>query len=154
MATAKVVKPKPRSKVTAKTTTKAKPAASPRQHGSTVEATASRTASAAAAIPPADPLRVPDEVFNVKETAKELPAGMVELVVSGSPRGQVEVKGRKLEEFVIQQAQRFSVKSFTVYVDGKKVSRDAASAVLDDPTRPIGKVEIVAKDSRAVGWIG
>jgi hypothetical protein len=42
-------------------------------------------------------------------------------------------------------AQRYGVKSFTVYVDGRKVAQDATNAKLDK----VGKIEIVAKDSRA-----
>jgi len=107
-------------------------------------------AAAAATLPRPDPLRVPDETFEAQEEATRLPAGQVAVIVNGTPRGTVSCRGRKLGEFVQQQAQQYGVRRFTVYVDGKKISRDAVGAALDgDPQ--IGKVEIVAKDSRAAG---
>lgn len=107
-------------------------------------------ASAASSTTTANPLRVAaNETFSVQQEASQLRPGYVSLYVNGSSRGEVNVAGRKLREFVIDQARSAGMRSCSVYVDGNKVTTDAADAALDSTTSPISKIEIVAKDTRA-----
>jgi len=96
------------------------------------------------------PQVVTNETFSVNAQASTLPAGTAALFVNGTSKGNVDVKGRKLLEFVTQQAQNHGLKNFSVYVDNSKVTMAVAQAPLDDPQRPVSKIELVAKDDRAL----
>jgi tyrosyl-tRNA synthetase len=73
----------------------------------------------------------------------------VEVTINGSNRGrQQTTAGETLGAFIVRQAQNHGVRTFTVYVDGQRVSPKVASA------RPAGSVRqlaIVAKDVRGGG---
>jgi tyrosyl-tRNA synthetase len=73
----------------------------------------------------------------------------VEVIINGSNRGrQQTTAGETLGAFIVRQAQNHGVRTFTVYVDGQRLSPKVASA------RPAGSVRqlaIVAKDVRGGG---
>lgn len=101
-----------------------------------------------AAVPEAT--RVADELFSTQASAgRPIPVGKIQLVVNGHDQGVVDVRGRKLGEYVVQQAERAGVTNFSVYADGIKLNKSHANAALDDATHPVLKLEIVAKDARA-----
>jgi hypothetical protein len=104
---------------------------------------------AASAIPPVAPLHVANDTFSTQREAQTIARGTVQIFVNGTDKGTADCSGRKLGEFVTEVATKYGVRNFTVYADGAKVMTDASGAALDDANRPVGKLEIIAKDSRA-----
>lgn len=68
----------------------------------------------------------------------------VELIVNGSSKGQVTTAGHTVGSFVDEKAKYYGIKAFSVYLDGSKLDTTQATRNLNG----VGKVEIVAKDSR------
>jgi len=88
------------------------------------------------------------EVFSTEPKPKrevEVPKGAVLLFVNGNSKGTVDTDGQNVGAFVVSQAQRYGVRSFSVYLDGVKANTGVASRSMSG----FSKVEIVAKDSRA-----
>ena len=86
------------------------------------------------------------EVFSVTERSNtiEVTPGRVALFVNGNSQGVVDSGRQTIGEFAIAQAQRAGVRSFSVYLDGRKIDTSDAKK----PLTGVGKVEIVAKDAR------
>jgi hypothetical protein len=86
------------------------------------------------------------EIFDANaDTGEEkVPKNAVLVYINGSSQGQVDTTGQKLGEFVIAQAQRHGVRTFSVYVDGRKADTSENNKGLGS----VSKVEIVAKDAR------
>jgi hypothetical protein len=90
------------------------------------------------------------EVFSTQPPAQdevEVPANSVMLLVNGSRKGLIDTTGMKLGQFVMAQAQRHSIRSFSVYVEGAKI--DDSLTQTNRLMAGIAKIEIVAKDARA-----
>ena len=72
------------------------------------------------------------------------PPQEVTLFVNGVNKGRVKTENLSIASFAIQQAQTYGIRTFSVYVDGRKVEVDAGNQDLSNASQ----VEIVAKDSR------
>lgn len=72
------------------------------------------------------------------------PPQEVTVVVNGVDKGRVRTNNLSIASFAIQQAQAHGVRTFSVYVDGRKVDVDDGNQDLTNASQ----VEIVAKDSR------
>jgi hypothetical protein len=87
------------------------------------------------------------EVFSTVPQARqtvEVPRNSVALFVNGTDKGLIDTTGQKLGEFAIAQAQRHGIRTFSMYVDGRKADSTDADKLMEN----FGKLEIVAKDSR------
>ena len=87
------------------------------------------------------------ELFTTQETAEpiiQVPANSVALFVNGRDKGVIDTHGKKFKDFVVAQAEREGIRSFTVYADGIKTDTSWAEKSMSD----IAKVELVTKDSR------
>jgi hypothetical protein len=87
------------------------------------------------------------EVFSTQPqeaAVVEVPKNAVLLYINGSDKGQVETTGQKLADFAVAQAQRYGIRTFSVYIDGRKADTSEA----DKSLATVKKLEIVAKDSR------
>ncbi len=72
-------------------------------------------------------------------------AGEIQLTVNGTARGSVTAPaGQTVGQFLRYQAQRWGVRSFSAYADGRKL--DTADDA--EPLNSISEIEIVAKDAR------
>lgn len=70
--------------------------------------------------------------------------GTIRLFVKQTDRGTFSTEGRKLAEFVREQASNAGIRTFSVYVDDRK----ADTSISEAPLSNFSKIEIVAKDSR------
>lgn len=76
--------------------------------------------------------------------AIEVPPGRVALYVNGSSQGNQLTEGETIGSFTQKWAQDKGIRTYSVYVDGRKVDATEAGARLTNAV----KVEIVAKDAR------
>jgi len=87
------------------------------------------------------------EVFSTSPAHPEtvsVPRNSVLLYVNGRKRGTIDTSGKKLGEFVTAQAQNAGIRTFSVYIDGRKADTSDANKTLEN----VSKVELVAKDAR------
>jgi uncharacterized protein YabE (DUF348 family) len=70
----------------------------------------------------------------------------VKLTVNGSEKGPVDTPATTVGEFVSAQAKQFGLRTFNVYLDGKKADKDAATIDLST----VKQVELIAKDARGL----
>lgn len=82
------------------------------------------------------------DVFNA-DTNTTFNNGTVELVVNGSNKGSKNTNSQTLGQFVKSMAQYYGVRTFSVYVDGRKADTSESNAQIRAT-----RIEIVAKDSR------
>jgi hypothetical protein len=68
----------------------------------------------------------------------------VEVLVNGSSQGSYDANGKTLGQFASERAKYAGIRTFNVYVDGKKATTDDSGKSLNG----ISRIEIVAKDSR------
>ena len=87
------------------------------------------------------------EVFSTAPAAGEsvsVPRNSVLLFVNGQEKGTIDTSGKKLGEFVTAQAQHAGIRTFSVYIDGRKADTSDSGKALTS----VSKIELVAKDSR------
>lgn len=87
------------------------------------------------------------EVFSTITPEREtvsVPRNSVLLYVNGLEKGTVDTSGQKLGAFVTAQAQRAGIRTFSVYIDGRKADTSDAGKALTG----VSKIELVAKDAR------
>lgn len=87
------------------------------------------------------------EVFSTAPAhgeAVSVPRNSVLLFVNGRDKGTVDTSGQKLGAFVTAQAQNAGIRTFSVYIDGRKADTSDANKTLTS----VSKIELVAKDAR------
>ena len=87
------------------------------------------------------------EVFSTAPVSNDtvsVPRNSVLLYVNGRDKGTVDTSGQKLGAFVTAQAQHAGIRTFSVYIDGRKADTSDAGKALTG----VSKIELVAKDAR------
>lgn len=90
------------------------------------------------------PVRKPQAPATPPTPPPPPPPPEVTVFINGVNRGRVKTENLSIASFAIQQAQAYGIRTFSVYVDGRKVDVEAGNQDLSTATQ----VEIVAKDSR------
>lgn len=84
------------------------------------------------------------QVFEQNGTTN-FPAGEVEILINGSSKGKVTVNNQTLGQMIRAQAKTYGLRTFSVYVDGRKA--DTSDSAIDQLCKA-NQIDLVAKDAR------